>query len=144
MIAMTGCPWPCITHGRVTSTSSEPAESLSLMRTWLNTCVDQHPSCRQTPKKLPTRVIDIGSCLSETLKFVESKKINDWYRALNHCWGGSQIVCTTRSTIKSYQSGMDLAKLPRGFRDAIDVARSLSVRYLWIDSLCIIQDNVQD
>lgn len=37
---------------------------------------------------------------------------------------------------------MDL--LPQSFRDAVDVTRMLGLRYLWIDSLCIIQDSPED
>jgi hypothetical protein len=29
--------------------------------------------------------------------------------------------------------------MPRAFQDAIDITRQLGIRYLWIDSLCIIQ-----
>jgi hypothetical protein len=39
---------------------------------------------------------------------------------------------------------MKVAELPQTFRDAIFVTRALSVQYLWIDSICIIQDDEQD
>ena len=36
------------------------------------------------------------------------------------------------------------AELPKTFRDAIIVSRRLGVRYIWIDSLCIIQKSTND
>ena len=37
-----------------------------------------------------------------------------------------------------------MAKLPKTFRDAVSVTRALDVRYIWIDSLCIVQDDLED
>lgn len=37
-----------------------------------------------------------------------------------------------------------LSDLPPLFQDAIIITRQLGLRYLWIDSLCIIQDSLRD
>ena len=37
-----------------------------------------------------------------------------------------------------------MASLPRNFRDAITIARLLTIDFLWIDSLCIVQDSIAD
>lgn len=37
-----------------------------------------------------------------------------------------------------------MASLSRNFRNAIVVSRILGIRYIWIDSLCIIQDSAED
>jgi hypothetical protein len=66
------------------------------------------------------------------------------YIAFSHCWGGLVPVTTTIDTIKAHESEIVLTNLPRSFRDAIDIAQMLGFKYLWIDSLCIIQDSVQD
>lgn len=39
--------------------------------------------------------------------------------------------------------GMPITELPQTFHDAIEVCRALNIRYLWIDSLCIIQNDHQ-
>lgn len=44
------------------------------------------------------------------------------------------------STISQFQRGINVQRLPQVFQDAIDLTRQLGVDYLWIDSLCIIQD----
>jgi hypothetical protein len=66
------------------------------------------------------------------------------YIALSHCWGQTAIVRTTKATFARRKQGIDISLLPPAFRDAIDIACRLDVRYLWIDSLCIIQDDQLD
>lgn len=51
---------------------------------------------------------------------------------------------TTSSSLAGRFQGIRLAELPKTFRDAVIITRTLGVRYLWIDSLCIIQDDVKD
>lgn len=63
---------------------------------------------------------------------------------LSHCWGGSISFCLRLENLTILQAGIDLAQLPRTFRDAVEVSRRLNVNYLWIDSLCIIQDSADD
>jgi hypothetical protein len=72
------------------------------------------------------------------------------YVALSHCWGQlpkaqQKEWCTTTSNEKERRTqGFPIADLALTFRDAITVTRELGQRYLWIDSLCIIQDNPRD
>jgi len=61
------------------------------------------------------------------------------------CWGsGKKPFCTTKANEASMRLGIPRKALPQSFQDAIEVARWLSVRYLWIDSVCILQDDEQD
>lgn len=68
------------------------------------------------------------------------------YIALSHCWGlgVEQPIKTVRENIESRKTGIETISLSRTFRDAIAVSRRLGVQYLWIDALCIIQDDEQD
>jgi hypothetical protein len=69
------------------------------------------------------------------------------YIALSHCWGKlkeSQRFCTYRRNINDLRKIIDFDKLPKTFQDAVTVARELGVRFLWIDSVCIIQDDPED
>jgi len=64
------------------------------------------------------------------------------YIALSHPWGDAKIhdhFVTTVKNIEDYKAEIDIEKLPKTFRDAIEVTRQLGVQYIWIDSLCIIQ-----
>jgi len=80
----------------------------------------------------------------EAVVLYESDSQVGEYICLSHCWGGSQPVRTTLATIAEFRKGIALSQLPKTFRDAIDVTKYLGVRYLWIDSLCIIQDDRRD
>jgi hypothetical protein len=64
--------------------------------------------------------------------------------ALSHCWGSAQTFVTTKSTLAARKSGINFGDLPKTFQDAIVVTRMLGVQYLCIDSLCILQGDVED
>lgn len=66
------------------------------------------------------------------------------YVALSHCWGGRIATLLTKDTMESYAHSLSYSDLPANFRDAIIITRNMGIRYLWIDSLCIIQDSKQD
>ena len=63
------------------------------------------------------------------------------YFALSHCWGGATDILTLqRDNIDELSKSISVAKLPKSFQHAIKVVALLGGQYLWIDSLCIIQD----
>ncbi|PVH88185.1 HET-domain-containing protein, partial [Cadophora sp. DSE1049] len=64
--------------------------------------------------------------------------------SLSHCWGLEQIITTTTNTLQERKVGIKLSDLSKTFRHAVEITRGLGIRYLWIDSLCIIQDDMKD
>lgn len=67
------------------------------------------------------------------------------YACLSHCWGKSRIASsTTMDKLQTYKQAINLSELPRNFKDAVELCRALQIRYLWIDSLCIIQGDTCD
>lgn len=71
------------------------------------------------------------------------------YVTLSHCWGAPslRIIRLIRENEVAFMTdGIPLKALPLTFRQAIDFARRLSedIRYIWIDSLCILQDDLED
>lgn len=63
--------------------------------------------------------------------------------ALSHQWGDRNLpvrLCTTTDNQNTHKEGMSLKQLPRTFADAVKATRKLKCRYLWIDSLCIVQE----
>lgn len=68
------------------------------------------------------------------------------YVTLSHCWGKAEFKKLTKENLEDFKKGIPLSSLPPTFRQAIHFARRLSqsIRYIWIDSLCIIQDDVDD
>ena len=59
---------------------------------------------------------------------------------LSHRWGSQVYKKLVSSTLVDLQRGIDVSSLPHVFQDAIFVAVSLGIKFLWIDSLCIMQD----
>lgn len=115
-----------------------------MLTSWISECDSKHKDCINKNAKLPSRVLDVGcsneSCLS---LHVSSEEVGP-YVALSHCWGKSQPPKTTRDNLAQHLEDISFDKLPRSFQDAVIMTRNLGVRYLWIDSLCIVQDQVSD
>jgi len=97
--------------------------------------------------KLPARIIDVGSSTVQPSLKVTNGEVGR-YLALSHRWGAldSQVkmLVTKRGSIEEFARGIAMELFPLTFRHAIEVSRSLGIQYLWIDSLCIIQDDYQD
>jgi hypothetical protein len=66
------------------------------------------------------------------------------YTTLSHCWGSLEIFKLKKSNIDSLHNGFPYERLPKTFQDAMEVAQSLGFKYIWIDSLCIVQDDVEE
>ena len=95
---------------------------------------------------LPTRVLDIGASESGIVYLREqdvAPRVAP-YAALSHCWGLSQPFTTITANFQLRKDGIRIAELPQSFRDAITMTKALGIQYLWIDSLCIIQDDIGD
>lgn len=125
--------------------------NFDIARTWLKTCQEKHTTCwekhgiYQRMAKLPTRVIDVGpNEESGILRIICPRGESGQYVTLSHCWGGEITPLLTEHTIKDFQQSLLFDDLPANFRDAIIVTRQLGIRYLWIDSLCILQDSKTD
>jgi hypothetical protein len=97
-------------------------------------------------RKLPARVIDVLSpALSvDAVCIYEPKDVVAEYIALSHTWGKSPRLRALKANIQAMLTGIYLGDLPKTFQDAVRITRSLGIRYLWIDCLCIIQDDPQD
>lgn len=63
------------------------------------------------------------------------------YAALSYCWGGPQPVTATKSTMKEKMSNIPYSTLSKTLQDAVTVTLKLGLRFLWVDALCIIQDD---
>ncbi|KEY69346.1 hypothetical protein S7711_09739 [Stachybotrys chartarum IBT 7711] len=117
-----------------------------LAKSWLEDCRKCHKGCHcgDIPV-LPTRVIDVGvKDGAELVRIIHTHGVKAEYMTLSHCWGGRVTTILTADTINIYTSYLPFEELPANFRDAITITRRLGVRYLWIDSLCILQDSPQD
>lgn len=122
-------------------------EKCSAVRAVMSFCGSQW-DFKDGPLMLPDRVLeilDMESTETISLRLLETGGSETGaYIAFSHRWGGSLSLKTTKSTLLRRIEGFTLADLPRTFRDAVLVAKALGIRYIWIDSLCIIQDDRED
>ena len=101
---------------------------------------------KKNPCPLPRRVLDVGGPDNsvESHLVENSDKAFCQYLTLSHCWGGKVPITTTTETLPSQLQHIPLSSLPRTFKEAVDITKNLGFRYLWIDSLCILQDSKDD
>lgn len=69
---------------------------------------------------------------------------NAEYVALSYCWGTKGNFKTLEENRQSHMRGIAISLLPKTLRDAVRVCQAFNARYLWIDALCIIQDDRDD
>lgn len=121
-------------------------DNYTMAKSWIEGCCKLHRNCpRKQVAKLPTRVIDVGLLDSQqSPRLVLSQGTEAKYATLSHCWGGEISPLLTQETLNSFRHAIPLSDLPANFRDAIFITRGIGIQYLWIDSLCIIQDSRAD
>jgi hypothetical protein len=134
-------------------TSTDPYVSQGhQIKAWLKHCDEDHHGCRKASPTdfVPTRLLQLQSNNRDTVKLVitDEHSIREPYCTLSHSWGPPTppFLTTTNENLQEFKrDGIDVSTLPKNFRHAIDVARFIGMKYIWIDSLCIIQkDNGED
>ncbi|KAG7291346.1 hypothetical protein NEMBOFW57_001361 [Staphylotrichum longicolle] len=117
---------------------------------WLSRCKEDHgESCnRHFGTDLPTRLIHIqedGTLkLVDTAWFTAEERASLSYATVSHVWGLSQMLKLETTNIESFRSVIPLGSLARKFREVIRLATTIGIRYVWIDTLCIIQNSRDD
>ena len=135
-----------VTHDAQISLSTGLAASFSLASEWLARCKKEHHICRNAVRlasKLPKRPLDLGSGKDQTIKLQVSLGRKEFV-SLSHRWGEWQPLHLLENNLQSFKTEIDPSHLPRTFRDPVTVTSKLGYRYVWIDSLCIIQDSKED
>lgn len=115
---------------------------------WLSNCCKTHKSCPQVSElpELPTRVLDVGEVgKSHSSRLIMSNGLRAEYVTLSHCWGKTHhTMSLTHDNLESTMAGVEDSEMPKTFQEAIMIVRGLGQRYLWIDSMCIIQPTSDD
>lgn len=117
------------------------------LKDWMKECEHHHAKCASSQQaRLPTRVIDVldfGATSHVKLReFAERPRGR--YVALSYVWGSNHTMRLLQSTLGSFKNGISLVDGPQTLQDAVLVTRSLDIQYLWVDSLCILQDSDLD
>lgn len=135
----------CIGPGTLVSESITPSTAARYARVSLEACQRSHEGCRRDDRpELPTRVVYVGSKDRSVRLYHSKPSERDDYVALSYCWGKSQPLTTTRENLQMMINGISWDQVPKTLREAMEFTRKLGVPYIWIDALCIIQNDAQD
>ncbi|CAK7212923.1 hypothetical protein SBRCBS47491_001628 [Sporothrix bragantina] len=131
-----------------------PIIDIERTKQWLATCRDRHDNCRihnhssadgsasatATAPPPTIRLIDVDA------RQIVPATLADDFAALSYVWGKDTKPLLTTAALPLYAApgGLDETKLPRTIADAMRLARDLGFRHLWVDSLCIVQDDDND
>ncbi|KAM7188050.1 Heterokaryon incompatibility protein (HET) domain containing protein [Rhypophila sp. PSN 637] len=123
--------------------------SLSWVRTRLGECLQSHWRCSKAKEApLPPRVLSLTATASGAIDVAlqeSSGSSRGTYACLSHRWGGLELGVATKDQYpKLLCEGVSWSLLPQTFQDVVRFTVALGINYLWIDSLCIIQDDSED
>jgi hypothetical protein len=111
-------------------------------------CTRNHSGCNRAQasssnfSQFPKRILELTN---DRVLLREDLSVRSHYACLSHCWGNpDDVTQTTLTSLQDFKIEVPWNKLTKSFRDAIDICRRLGIKFLWIDSLCIIQDCESD
>ncbi|KAF2200144.1 hypothetical protein GQ43DRAFT_87898 [Delitschia confertaspora ATCC 74209] len=120
-------------------------------KAWLRECSAEHQSCNHhesDTKSLPTRLLEIFSpeLPESSVRLVTTTNATSFneYAALSYNWTETSTTALTTSNVDSLLQGLPLDALPKEIKEAVAACIQLGLRYIWVDSLCVIQDSEED
>jgi hypothetical protein len=122
-----------------------------MVRDWFTTCVQMHTKCRKTisgikvddlkrGNLLPTRLIEVELDTGTQAKLVETGGQYGQYVALSYRWGKPPALELQVENYKELKKKIPVKKLPKTIRDALIITSKLGIKHIWVDSMCIIQN----
>lgn len=140
----------------VSDTTADP-RVIEKARGWITECITTHKECQIRSGSIwhPNRLLDLQAFpnTGESIRKVRIVSVKGGerrtddpcmegsYVTLSHCWGKLKFPKLTRGTLDTFRKGLPLEDLPLTFQHAAEICRNLQIRWLWIDALCIIQDD---
>lgn len=123
--------------------------SFDQLSAWVQTCTQNHRKCgADVSTALPNWVLHINWGLEQPhVRLVNGTSKMGKYICLSHHWGSdpsAHPLRLLRSNKSEFEQGIPWSSIPRTFRDVLLVVRRLGIDFLWIDSLCIIQEDDDD
>ncbi|KAI2472714.1 HET-domain-containing protein [Annulohypoxylon bovei var. microspora] len=148
----------------------DPASPVSIefARRCIQSCQNDHEQCRRSigdimarqgpasidPNSIPSRLLHLVIHNSElhikligqnSPSAIEKEAVShQGFAILSYCWGGPQPIQLTHDNINYLGKGIPVSQLPKSLRDAAWFTNEIGLKYLWIDALCIFQDDIED
>ncbi|CVK98890.1 related to protein TOL [Fusarium mangiferae] len=122
-------------------------KAIDKIKGWIDTCEAEHDHCAQQHSTgLPKRVLKIAN--DNISLYISQKKDvpteDQRYVALSYRWGNDLPLKLTQNTLGDFIKGYPISKLPDTLQDAVRISRNLGFKFIWIDALCIVQDDEND
>lgn len=140
--------------GRALASDLKSEQALRCIRNWLRQCTEHHSHGRGHKQadhgddsvERPTFLLDVGMTEDAHLRLVENDKAATApYIALSYVWGKVpeevKRLYLNKANKTKYLEQIPETDLPKTIQDAIWVTRGLNIRSLWVDALCIVQDD---
>jgi hypothetical protein len=129
-------------------------ESFDTVSNWIHDCENNHICSKRLLLKErehdlqlhPARLVDVRAYdeSDPDVRLVDNDGSTRKYITLSYCWGKSKTFTTTSRSLRLRKARIKFSTLPKTFQDSVAIARRLKVRWLWIDALCIVQDDRRD
>lgn len=142
-------------HLRPLNRAVGSAAALEQASSWVRECVES--TSQHDPKHLlcsppadsrvaPTRLVKLAILNGELSVRLYETRFGEQlrYACLSYCWGGDQPTKTIKASYDSYLQTIPISTLAKTLQDAVTVTYSLGLSFLWVDCLCIIQDDETD
>ena len=138
-------------NATLSATTTRHDSCFTIIQAWLHGCESMHELChrhkdRKHPLQLPARLISITEEHTRliTADSSFSSQPDTRYITLSHRWGSQDMPRLLKQNLERFRKVIDFTKMPQTFADTVDVARRLDVQFIWIDALCIVQDDPED
>lgn len=166
-LRITGNVWPVLKYSAILapfetnvlpdfykpSVNTGASETFHLARHWMNQCLTSHDICNahRRPHWAPTRLLKVfpedGGKISAKLEEQDQGHYssNVEYIALSHRWlGDLESPLLSEKNRSQFRRKIKISSLKASIRDAIYATVRLGIDHLWIDTLCVLQDNKED
>ncbi|KAF9880689.1 het domain-containing protein [Colletotrichum karsti] len=121
--------------------NTDSPETLSQLKAWIDACNHKHACFDDTASKLPTRVVQVKD---NQVRVISRPGHLARYTTLSHRWGEHEHFVLTKTNTDTLSQDIPWDSIPKTYQDAIWVTRQLGIDYIWIDTLCIVQDDPDD
>ncbi|KAK4449997.1 heterokaryon incompatibility protein-domain-containing protein [Podospora aff. communis PSN243] len=129
----------------VVESDSGSIGAFSKLSAWLEDCATKSPKLQRSKRQLHSEEAP-GSRFDGRRECGVAGREPGRYACLSYCRGTDLdgVVVTSKDNIQTYERGIALSALPKTIQDAAFICKGLRIRYLWVDSLCIVQGDHED
>ncbi|KAK5624979.1 hypothetical protein RRF57_000695 [Xylaria bambusicola] len=115
--------------------------SIEHLKSWIGACAENHSCFSKDDLMLLVRVVKVTE---NRVRVVDQHGVRGRYMTLSHRWGINEAFALTSLNFHLMAESIPWDSIPRIYKESIELTRALGIEYIWIDSLCIVQDDADD